>query len=122
MKTTIQLKWIKCTSDKWCPFTTLNLKNEHFDKLNGVYVIWSFEDGVIRVGQGQIRERITDHREDSKINNFEILYVTWAEVDKDNMDGVEKFLADSYKPIVGERFPDSTPTPVNLPIPVDLPE
>jgi len=31
------------------------------------------------------------------------------------MEGVEKYLADTLSPVVGERFPDRTPIKVNLP-------
>ena len=35
----MNVNWIKCQGDKWCPFLTLNLDHAHFTNLSGVYVI-----------------------------------------------------------------------------------
>ena len=41
--------------------------------------------------------------------------VTWAVVPAHQLDGVERYLADTYQPIEGDRFPDVEPLVVNLP-------
>ena len=86
----------------------------------GVYVIW--HDGnpgqYVRVGQGNIGERLTKHKEDAVILAYKkrgILRVTWATVPVFQLDGIELFLAQSLKPLVGDRFPDAQPVQVNLP-------
>ena len=55
----MQLKWNKCTNDKWCPLNTVNLEDEHFDDMEGVYIIWHGGQSpkTVRVGQGIVRER-----------------------------------------------------------------
>lgn len=43
------------------------------------------------------------------------IYVTWAEVAHRNLDGVERYLAETWNPLVGERFPDVDSIAVNSP-------
>lgn len=110
----IELIWIKCTGNVWCDFHKLNLSHEHFDNLSGVYVIWSGKI-TVRVGSGVIRDRIADHRNDQHILAFPNLMVAWAQVNRNQMLGVEKYLSDILQPKVGERFPNVAPIIVNLP-------
>jgi hypothetical protein len=71
----------------------------------------------VRVGQGNIKERIAQHRNDPQILAFRQhrLFVTWAAVPDKDRDGVEAFLAAYCNPLVGERFPQRYPITVNLP-------
>lgn len=85
----------------------------------GVYVIWheGQPSRVVKVGQGDIRNRLTSHRNDKSITKYNIsgvLRVTWAIVPVAQRDGVERFLGDCYKPLIGDRFPNATPIKVNL--------
>jgi hypothetical protein len=41
--------------------------------------------------------------------------VTWASVPAHQVDGVERYLADTHQPIEGDRFPDVEPLVVKLP-------
>lgn len=112
----LTVNWQSCGDDAhWCNFHNLNLNSDHFNDLRGVYIIWSNVDGVIRIGSGIIKDRIADHRDDEEINGYGSLNVTWARVNANQMQGVEKYLADELNPEVGERFPNRTPIPVNLP-------
>ena len=115
----MNVNWNKCTGDSWCSLKNLNLAHEHFDGLEGVYVIWRNEPTrkAVRVGQGIIRDRLAEHRENTEIlaKGPQGLFVTWSRVDVQNRDGVEAFLAEILDPLVGERFPDVVPVPVNLP-------
>ena len=97
-----------------CRLNDLDLSSEIFAGLKGVYIIWSGQE-TIRLGSGLISDRLKAHRDDPKINKYPNLLVTWAKVNGTQMEGVEKFLSDKLSPIVGERFPDRTPIPVNLP-------
>lgn len=107
--------WGKCNpNDSWCSLKNLNLDHEVFNDLNGVYIIWSGNE-VIRLGSGIIRNRLKEHRENPEITVYPNLFVTWAKVNGNQMEGVEKFLADRLNPKVGDRFPDRTPIEVNLP-------
>lgn len=114
----MNLKWIKCGDDgHWCNFLNLNL-----DSVNavGVYVIWHGGDNprAVRVGQGDVAARLAEHKENNDIvrhQNKGKLYVTWASVSSQaNRDGIERFLAEKYSPLEGERFPDVPAIAVNL--------
>lgn len=111
----MQLEWQKCQGDAWCPLMTVNLSHIHFNNMEGVYIIWQGDGPVVRVGQGSIKDRLVDHREDRVITAYKNLYVTWASVLAQNRDGVERYLADTLGPVVGDAFPDTIPITVNLP-------
>ncbi len=113
----MKVQWIKCTGDEWCSLTRLDLDtvSEH-----GVYVIWHGGKAphVVYVGQGDVADRITDHREDPKITRHAqkgSLYVTWASVSVAQRDGIERYLADRYSPLEGVKHPDVKPLTVNSP-------
>jgi hypothetical protein len=86
----------------------------------GVYVIWHGGNPtrVVTVGQGQIANRLNAHRNDKAITAYRQyggLWVMWAAVPAPHVDGVERFLANHYRPLVGDRYPDVAPIVVNLP-------
>ena len=117
-----QLNWNKCSDDQWCDFFNLNLDHEHFENLKGVYIIWHCKSGdqkarVVRVGQGIIKDRIAAHREDPEITAFKNygMLATWVSVSDSEIDGVERYLFDYWKPLVGQRAPDVTAIPVSSP-------
>jgi hypothetical protein len=87
--------------------------------MEGVYIIWhgGNQPCTVRVGQGIIRDRIAQHRQDRDILAYQNLglYVTWASVPGNQRDGVERYLGDQLSPKVGSRRPDVSPITVNLP-------
>lgn len=112
------LKWMKCDPDTWCSFKRLNTKNLDY---NGVYVIFYLGNintpgRVVYVGQGNIKDRINAHQRNPKILGYahKDLRVTWAKVHQ-NLDRIEKGLADRLHPLVGEAYPDVIPLAVNSP-------
>ena len=115
----LDLKWGTCGDDShWCSLENLNLplKNDPA----GVYIIWHEGDlgRVVRIGQGDISDRIEKHRDDSAITRYSkqgTLRVTWATVRKSQRDGVERYLADQWNPLVGDAFPNVDPIAVNSP-------
>lgn len=113
------LNWIKCSGDQWCDFFNLNLNHSHFDNLEGVYVIWhgAPNPAVVYVGQGNIRNRILAHRTEATILRYRIngLYVTWAPIASTYRDGVERYLAERWPPLVGENHPLVESIVVNFP-------
>lgn len=111
------LNWVKCQGGVWCNLEKVNL--EGIGNVSGVYCIWhgGSNSRWVRVGQGDIRERLSSHRRDMDILAYSKygLFVTWAQVDISQRDGIEAYLSIECNPIVGERFPDRKPIPVNLP-------
>jgi hypothetical protein len=111
------LHWNKCVGGIWCHFEKVNL--EGIGDIRGVYLIWHGGQSPrwVRVGQGNIKERLVVHRSDPQILAYRqhVLYVTWAAVSEDQLNGVEAYLFAQCKPLVGERAPDDVPIPVNLP-------
>ena len=113
----MNISWVKCRGDNWCPFETVDLSGV---SAKGVYMIWHGGNPgrVVRVGQGDIADRITKHRSDRKITQHAKsgkLYVTWAAVSVQSRDGVERYLADKWNPLVGDAYPDAHPIAVNSP-------
>ena len=78
----INLQWIKCTGDVWCGLMSLNL--ESIGDVSGVYAIWHGGQNPtwVRIGSGNIKERLSAHRNDPKIIAYSShgLLVTWATV------------------------------------------
>ena len=110
------LSWIKC-GDDWCPLETVNLKDV---RTEGLYLIWhgGNPSRVVRIGQGDIKDRLTAHRADLEILAYRksgTLYVTWAAVSAAQRDGVERYLANQWNPLVGDAFPNVLPIAVNSP-------
>ena len=112
--TALSVKWTKCTGNQWCNFSRVKLDNL---TTKGVYVIWKSGTPatVVRIGQGSIADRIRAHRADPQITKHGDLLVTWAAVASEHRDGVERYLADQYAPLVGGAFPSVDAIPVNLP-------
>ena len=115
----MNLNWITCEGNKWCPFLTLNLDHAHFTNSSGVYVIWHGGENpaTVYVGKGHIARRIRFHRNSDEILKFSHLglFVTWAQVSPSHQEGVERFLAASLNPKAGENHPHVTPITVNFP-------
>lgn len=113
----INLTWMKCVQNVWCSLERVDLSNV---KTIGVYIIWhgGNPSRVVRVGQGDITARLNAHRADPEVlyyRRFGELFVTWADVAVWSRDGVERYLADYWKPLIGDRFPDIAPIAVNSP-------
>ena len=111
------LNWVKLTDGNWCPFHTVNLSNVTAD---GVYIIWhaGSPGRVVYVGQGDVKARLQVHRGNHQINDYArsgTLYVTWASVQAYQKDGVERYLANQWSPLVGDAHPQAEPIAVNSP-------
>lgn len=116
-----QVIWIKNNqNNEWFDFLRLNLDAPYFMGKNGVYVIWYTSPSiakVVKVGSGNISERLKEHRSNPEIIKFSNsgqLKVTWIVVGENEMFGIEKFLSRVYSPLIGERFPDDPEIQVNL--------
>ncbi len=111
-----KLNWVKCTNGNWCNLNTVNLSNV---TVWGVYIIWHTGNPskVVYVGQGDVAERLKAHRTNVAIQAYSSqgLRVTWASVAAGHRDGIERYLADTWKPLVGDTHPNVAPTKVNSP-------
>lgn len=113
----VQLNWIKNTFNEW-----LDPRNTNWDSISGygVYVVWSpgtllGGPTYLKVGQGDIKDRMQAHMRDFRITRYPQLRFTFAFVHPSRVDGVEKYLGGVLRPLVAERFPDTFPVAVNLP-------
>lgn len=91
-------------------------------RVGGIYIIWfTSQPGVrntVRLGKGDVADRVREHRNNPVITAYRQngqLLVTWATVPEAQRDGVERYLADTLNPLVGDAFPDVVPLVVNLP-------
>ncbi|MHC8510455.1 MAG: hypothetical protein ACYYKD_13920 [Rhodospirillales bacterium] len=117
----VQITWSKRNDGNWFDF----MRPIQFQgKLIGVYIIWhngafSKNAEVVRVGQGDVEDRLSAHWQDVNITrhkNRGMLLVTWAVVlSEHTRDGIERFLGDTLKPLEGKRFPNAVPISVNYP-------
>ncbi len=120
-KITIELQWNRCGEEKWCNLFTLNLGYPTLDELRGVYIIFSEAQSenerhkTIAIGKGIVAYEIRKKRADSRIKAFPALRVTWADVRRRDVDGVERYLIHTLKPIVSQTVDDGGLIQVNLP-------
>jgi hypothetical protein len=116
----VDVKWAKCDRGEWCSLDYLDLSRI---TVSGVYVIWkpgSTPAGpsmVVRVGRGDIASALAAERRDPQVTNYgPQLLVTWAEVAAFFSAGVEIYLAQQLRPLVGKTLPLAVGVAVNLPI------
>ncbi len=115
----LHLEWFKSFENSWCDLLEINQNHNHFNGTRGIYIIWheGKKPVVLKVGQGLIRDCLVENKEDYIVAAYGQygLYVTWAKVAEDDCDGVERYVGEALKPIIGHRLPDAQPIEVNLP-------
>jgi hypothetical protein len=126
-KTKISVEWGLNTEGKWC-----SLFNTDFSSLSnsGVYVIWGYNlhnvNIIIKVGKSiDLSQRISSYKypgKDNKVieylDTFSNMYITWANLPKSQIEGVEVYLGKHlYHPLIADAFPSADPIPVNDPFP-----
>ena len=121
----IRLDWGHAPRDAWRP-----LGMDFSDvRGTGIYIVRQSTGRTVVVGQGVIKDRLSALQKDSRVLYYDSptspLLATWAIVQGMNqtkmlystqLDGMERYLADVLKPLLGERFPDVAPVPVPLPM------
>lgn len=114
--TLLKLSWYKSKAGSWLDLMALDLS---LVRSQGVYIIWNgaSPSRVVRVGQGDVSARLSAHRSDPDVlrHGSGGLFVTWADVPAYERNGIERFLADVWRPLVGVAFPNAAPVPVNSP-------
>ena len=115
------MEWMKCLGDRWCNLFDVMLESNHFDELDGVYIIWYWHKKylpcVVRVGQGSIREKLLQERQRPAmlaLKDYDLL-VTWVSVEESQRDGIEKYLGETLTPIIKRLLPEASPIRVMLP-------
>ena len=110
MDAAIHVEWIKGVGGGFLDLLLLDLRATYFTPpKSGVYVIWytgPAKAPVIKIGQGNIHDRLMIERVSPQITQFSSagqLKVSWIIIDSGSFDGVEAYLYDYYKPLVGER-------------------
>jgi len=114
----MKVDWCKCILQSRCRLKLINLNNEYFDDLIGVYVIWSGNDekNIVSIGKGKIRDKLIEMQINQKVQSYgPDLFVTWAAVPKVSLQGVEAFLYNELNPIVHSNITSSNFINVNLP-------
>lgn len=117
------VRWFKCVNqDKkrvWCSFD-VDLAEQD---MVGIYIIFRMDGTVVRIGIGNVQERVQSHRRDEEITGYakkgKPLKLTWAmapeDITRDQLRAIERYLADQLNPKVG-RYPTNVePESVNLP-------
>ena len=116
----LELDWWKCDGNQWCALESVNLSRV---TIAGVYLIWYSENTLfpprwVYVGQGNINDRLTKHSTESRILQYKPrgrLFTSWAYVQPEYQNGVERYLAEVCNPLEGELWPTEPPIEVNLP-------
>ena len=118
------LEWIKvrragAAVESWSNLFALDLFHEHFNGLEGVYVVWhKGRNPVLRVGQGVIRKQLQAMRRCLDLievgREFEV-FVTWASVGPDRRRGVERYLCEMLSPQILVQHAAVPTIEVNLP-------
>ena len=115
------IEWETCTRGTWCNLLELDLYHEHFDDMEGVYVIWRGADNplALRVGQGLIRECLAREQNDKDVLAYkqDEIYVTWGKVDRKFCGGIVRYIADVVQPELESSSPDVESIKVNIPSP-----
>ncbi len=115
----LPIYWNRCEGDVWGELYAINLDDPHFDRLQGVYMVWlgGSKPAAICAGSGLIRDQLAERRAQPELMALrgQSLLVTWAKVDPVVCKGVERWLLENLRPRVPNRIPDSLPVEVNLP-------
>ena len=121
----IRLDWGDPARDAWRPLS------RDFSDVGGtgVYIVRQTTGPVVVVGQGVIKDRLSALRKDGRVLCYDSpgspLLATWAIVQgmkqtrmlySAQLDGIERYLAETLKPLIGKSYPDVAPVPVPLPM------
>ena len=85
----------------------------------GVYLIWhaGHNPRMVYIGHCVIYQRLMKHQQDSRILEYGskgTLLTTWGTLDIQFREGVERYVINTYRPLVNERMPNVQPISVNL--------
>ena len=121
----VRLDWGDPARDVWRPLST------DFSDVGGtgVYIVRQTTGPTVVVGQGVLKDRLSALQKDGRVLCHDSpgspLLATWAIIQglkqtrmlyATQLDGIERYLAETLKPLVGKSYPDVAPVPVPLPM------
>lgn len=114
------LEWYNCVDDVWCELNRVDLNHSLFKGLEGVYIIWFYENKTttVSVGEGIILKELSEKKNDRAIQAFNsrTIYVTWAEIeDSETRSEVLNYLSSELKPKIDTKSNNTNKLKVNLP-------
>lgn len=120
-----RVDWGDPAGDVWRPLS------RDFSDVDGtgVYIVRQTAGSAVIIGQGEISDRLSALRNDGRVLGYgspgSPLLATWAVVQgmkqtrmlySAQLDGIERYLAETLKPLIGGSHPDVAPVPVPLPM------
>ena len=120
----IRLVWGDPAGDVWRPLGT------DFSDVGGtgVYLVRQTAGPTVILGQGVIGDRLSVLQRDARVLSYDSpgtpLQATWAIIQgltqtkmlyATQLDGIERYLAETLKPLIERSYPDVAPIPVPLP-------
>ena len=101
------LEWFKCKEIGWCELTKVDIENEYIKESIGVYVCWTGSEldnssKIIKVGKGFIYDEILELRNEELVLSYldKGVYFTWARCHTYQLDAIEVFLTNHFKPMI----------------------
>lgn len=116
----VSLVWDTMLDDIWYDFLTLQTTRNEWLNPQGVLVISSGLAGPknpVLIASGDVMFLIAKHQKEARLRNMagQGLWVTWAEVQSEFMNGVCNFLSQTLRPMIATRHSRDVPIPTNLP-------
>lgn len=117
MGPSMKVNWGTCKDDgAWCGLHTVDLSHPTFNK-EGIYIIWEKAGRILRVGKGQLRDKIIQEKQNPAILVKNRPLVTWTAIESKDRSGVERYLVEHLTPVIPSKLTDAPPIEVNLPWP-----
>lgn len=109
--------WKSNAENGWCALDSVRLIGL---RTVGVFMIWYMgtPGRVVLVGQGDIAARLLAAQSDEAVQAFKgrgKLFATWAQVSSARIGGIERYLAETWSPLIESPCPDENPIEVNSP-------
>ncbi len=111
----MEIGWAKRDDGTWFDLGDGAGEELLIDGKKGVFVVFHAAL-VVAVGGGGIAEGLARTRKELQTRLSSELQVTWAEVEPNQIEGVERFLLDQMAPLTGGRVLNCRPVAVNLPM------
>jgi hypothetical protein len=114
------LDWKTLDSHNWTSFVDLDLQDSRLEGVTGIFFIWSRDlpyPQSIRIGQGNIRDRLIEMRNDPEVMAYQDKhpYVAWCSPPQSQIDGIITFMYQERPPLVPAPYPQAAPIVANTP-------